>query len=78
MLGYVFLYFTTTKVPVFIGSLFMMIGYLTGMAVFGAVVRENIPEDKSGLFQGIRIMAVVLIFILLFIFRMLKNTQERR
>ncbi len=61
MLGYVFLYFTTDKTPVFIGSLLMMSGYLTGMAVFGAMVRENIPEDKSGQFQGIRIIAQVLI-----------------
>ena len=61
MLGYVFLYFYTSKIPVFIGSLFMMTGYLTGMAVFGAMLRENIPEDKSGLFQGIRIIAQVLI-----------------
>ena len=61
MLGYVFLYFTVGKLPVFIGSLLMMIGYLTGMAVFGAMVRENIPEDKSGMFQGTRIIAQVLI-----------------
>ena len=31
------------------------------MAVFGAMVRENIPEDKSGMFQGTRIIAQVLI-----------------
>ena len=31
------------KIPVFIGSLLMMSGYLTGMAVFGAKIR-NISE----------------------------------
>lgn len=61
MLGYIFLYFATAKIPVFIGSLFMMSGYLTGMAVFGAMIRQNIPEDKTGLFQGLRIIAQVLI-----------------
>lgn len=61
MAGYIFLYFSTAKIPVFIGSLFMMTGYLTGMAVFGAVIRQHIPEDKAGLFQGLRIIAQVLI-----------------
>jgi MFS family permease len=46
---------------VFIGSVFMMCGYLTGMAVFGAVIRDQIPEMKAGRFQGIRIIGQVLI-----------------
>ena len=61
MLGYVLLYFGVNKVPVFIGSLFMMSGYLTGMAVFGAMIRSRIPEGKSGQFQGVRIIGQVLI-----------------
>ncbi|MGP1588172.1 MAG: MFS transporter [Treponemataceae bacterium] len=61
MIGYVFLYFFKNTILVFIGSLFMLAGFLTGMAVFGAKVRENIPQDKTGLFQGIRIIAQVLI-----------------
>ena len=59
--GYAFLYFTKTKMPVFIGSLLMMSGYLCGMAVFGARRRENIPSGKSGALQGIRIFSQVLI-----------------
>ena len=59
--GYVILLFTRTMVPVFIGSLFMMIGYMTGMSVFGAMIRDNIPENKSGQFQGIRIIGQVLV-----------------
>ena len=47
MLGYVILFFTKTTVPVFIGSLLMMTGYLTGMSVFGAMIRDNIPENKA-------------------------------
>ena len=46
---------------VFIGSLLMMCGYLGGMAVFGAVIRDNTPENKAGMFQGLRIFAQVLI-----------------
>ena len=61
VLGYVVLYFTKTTLPVFIGSLLMMCGYLAGMAVFGAMIRDKIPEGKSGRLQGIRIFAQVLI-----------------
>lgn len=61
ILGYVILFFTKTTVPVFIGSLLMMAGYLTGMSVFGAMIRDNIPENKAGQFQGIRIIGQVLV-----------------
>ena len=59
--GYLLLYFTTTTAPVFIGSLLMMAGYLTGMSVFGAMIRDNIPEGRSGQFQGVRIIGQVFI-----------------
>ena len=61
LVGYAFLYLTKDKMPVFIGSLFMMSGYLCGMAVFGARIRENIPNGKSGALQGVRIFSQVLI-----------------
>lgn len=61
LLGYVFLYFSRGTVPVFIGSLLMMTGYLTGMAMFGAMIRDHMPEDKVGLFQGLRIFGQVFI-----------------
>ena len=60
-MGYIILIFTRTTVPVFIGSLLMMCGYLTGMAVFGAALRSYMPENKSGQFQGIRIIGQVLV-----------------
>ncbi len=59
--GYIILFLTKTTLPVFIGSLFMMCGYLAGMAVFGAMIRDNTPENKAGMFQGLRIFAQVLI-----------------
>ena len=61
VVGYVILFFTKTTVPVFIGSLFMMSGYLAGMAVFGAVIRDNTPVGKAGRLQGVRIFSQVLI-----------------
>ncbi len=61
ILGYIILFFTSTTLPVFIGSLFMMCGYLSGMAVFGAVIRDNTPVGYSGRLQGVRIFSQVLI-----------------
>lgn len=59
--GYTILYFTTTTAPVFIGTVIMLSGYLSGMAVFGAKIREQIPENMAGRFQGARIIGQVLI-----------------
>ena len=60
-MGYIILYFTRSTLPVFLGSLLMMSGYLSGMAVFGAFIRDFTPEGKSGQFQGLRIFSQVLI-----------------
>ena len=60
-LGYILLIIFTDKAMVFIGSLLMMCGYLSGMAVFGAIIRDKTPENKSGMFQGLRIVGQVLI-----------------
>ena len=61
MAGYVGLYFFRSKLPVFIFSLIMMCGYLGSGAILGAKVRTHTPENKSGMFQGLRICAQVLI-----------------
>ena len=61
MLGYVILYFFRATVPVFIGSLVMMCGYLGTGAMLGAMVRDKTPAGKAGMFQGQRIINQVLI-----------------
>jgi MFS family permease len=61
MVGYVVLYFFRSTVPVFIGSMVMMCGFLGTGAVLGAKVRTHTPENRSGMFQGLRIFAQVLI-----------------
>lgn len=61
VLGFVFLGIFTSKIPVFVGSLLMMCGYLCGMAVFGALIRDLTPVGKAGRLQGIRIFSQVLI-----------------
>ncbi len=59
--GYVLLFLYKGTTLVFIGSLLMMCGYLCGSAVFGAMIRDKIPENKAGMFQGLRIFGQVLI-----------------
>ncbi len=59
--GYTLLILFQDTVMVFLGSLLMMTGYLTGMAVFGAMIRDYTPLGKAGMFQGLRIFAQVLI-----------------
>ena len=61
MLGYVLLYLFKSTALVFVGSLFMMSGYLMGMAVFGAMLRDYTPQNRAGMFQGLRIVGQVLI-----------------
>ncbi len=60
-IGYLLLFFFQQTILVFLGSLCMMTGYLTGMAVFGAMIREYTPKEKTGLFQGLRIFSQVFI-----------------
>jgi MFS family permease len=60
-LGYVVLFFFKSTALVFIGSLLMMCGYLSGMAVFGAKIRDLTPVGRSGMFQGVRIFSQVLV-----------------
>lgn len=61
IVGYVILALFTQIPAVFLGSLLMMCGYLCGMAVFGAMIREKTPPNRAGMFQGLRIVAQVLI-----------------
>ena len=61
MAGYMGLYCFRATAPVFAASLVMMCGFLGTGAVIGAKVRTHTPENKSGMFQGLRIFAQVLI-----------------
>lgn len=61
LLGLLVLGLFTDKVFVFIGTLLMMMGFLSITACFNSSIRDNTPSDKVGLFQGIRIFMSVLI-----------------
>lgn len=52
---------TTNILGIIVGIAPTLIGYLVLTIQFGATVRDNIPQDKVGLFQGIRMIFVVLI-----------------
>jgi len=61
ILGFALLYLFRNVILVFIGSMLMLGGYLSGMAVFGALIRDLTPEGMAGRFQGARIFSQVLI-----------------
>ena len=61
MVGYLLLYFCRGTALVFVGTLTMMCGYLGTGAMIGAKVRTHTPANKSGMFQGLRIFAQVLV-----------------
>ena len=61
MAGFGVLYYCRSMVPVFAGTLLMLCGYLSGMAVFGAMIRDYTPANRAGMFQGQRIVGQVLI-----------------
>ncbi|MBQ4422717.1 MAG: MFS transporter [Clostridia bacterium] len=61
LLGYAVLFLFNVVALVFAGSLLMMCGYLCGMAVFGARIRDCTPDGMAGRFQGLRIIGQVLI-----------------
>ena len=60
-IGLLLLFLFDNIVLVFIGSLLMMMGNLSGGACFSSIVRNNTPENEVGMFQGIRMVACVLI-----------------
>jgi MFS family permease len=61
LLGYAVLFLFENVALVFVGSLLMMCGYLCGMMVFGARIRDCTPVGMAGRFQGVRIIGQVLI-----------------
>ena len=62
ILGLLIMFFAKTNLYfMLIGAAFTLIGYIVIMIQFGANVRDSIPQDKVGLFQGVRMIFFVLI-----------------
>ncbi|MBO5333951.1 MAG: MFS transporter [Clostridia bacterium] len=62
IVGLLLMFFAKTNLYLMlIGAAFTLIGYIVIMIQFGANVRDCIPQDKVGLFQGVRMIFFVLI-----------------
>jgi MFS family permease len=61
ILGFLGMAFSTQVWSLIISGTLMMSGYLIGTAVLGATVRDETPKDKVGLFQGVRMIFVVMV-----------------
>ena len=59
--GMFFVKSSFAMVGVMIFGTIMMTGYMIGMAVLGAKIRDYTPEKEVGLFQGVRMVFLVLI-----------------
>ncbi len=61
VIGLLILSSTKQILGIIIGLAPVLVGYIIIMIQFGATVRDNIPQDRVGLFQGIRMIFLVLI-----------------
>ena len=62
IIGLLLMFFAKTNLYLMlIGAAFTLVGYVVIMIQFGANVRDSIPQDKVGLFQGVRMIFFVLI-----------------
>ncbi len=61
VVGGIVMFFIRTQVGVMIGGTILITGFMVGTAVFGAKIRDHTPEKEVGLFQGVRMIFLVLI-----------------
>ena len=61
LLGGLLLFFFKEQAAVIVGGIVLMSGYLLATAVLGAKIRDYTPENETGLFQGVRMVFVVMI-----------------
>ena len=61
IIGGLLLFFLKANIGVIIGGIILMTGYLVATAVLGAKIRDYTPEKETGLFQGVRMVFVVMI-----------------
>lgn len=61
VLGFLLIFFAKNMAFLIVSGIIMMSGYLLSTAVLGAEIRDLTPKDRVGLFQGVRMIFVVLI-----------------
>ena len=60
VVGGLLLFFLNDYISVVIAGIVLMTGFLVSTAVFGAKIRDYTPEKETGLFQGVRMVFVVM------------------
>ena len=61
VIGGLLLFIFKAQIGVIVGGIILMTGYLVSTAVLGAKIRDYTPEKETGLFQGVRMVFVVMI-----------------
>ena len=61
LVGLVLMFFVRSTLPVILAGIVMMGGYMFVNAALSGMIRDKTPEDKVGLFQGIRMIFQVLL-----------------
>ncbi len=61
VIGGLLLFFLNDYISVVIAGIVLMTGYLVSTAVLGAKIRDYTPEKETGLFQGVRMVFVVML-----------------
>ena len=61
IIGGLLLFFFKEQIGVIIGGIVLMTGYLVATAVLGAKIRDYTPENEVGLFQGVRMVFIVML-----------------
>lgn len=61
VIGGILLFIFSGQILVIVGGIILMSGYLLATAALGAKIRDYTPEKEAGLFQGIRMVFVVML-----------------
>ena len=61
IIGGIIMTFVRTQVGIIIGGIVLMSGYLIATAILASKGRDYYPEGRSGVFQGVRMVMVVLV-----------------
>lgn len=61
IIGAIVMFFVKDQIGVIFGGIILMAGYLVSTAILASKTRDYIPDDKMGVFQGVRMVFVVLI-----------------
>ena len=61
VIGGLLLFIFKDQALVIVGGIILMTGYLVSTAVLGAKIRDYTPENETGLFQGVRMVFVVML-----------------